>query len=406
MKGINLNLDKYKQNPNESTDEYYIRICSYKYSDQLTWENIKNIINYQCSQYYSADYYRKRYSKFRNEQASYDFADDEIIETTNDDNKLTELKDKVAQSDLFVQTNALIRRLSREDTFKEIGKAAAQIVSEKVPLLNNNQYYYPSESKSYKKVGILQISDWHYGIEINKSPFNVYNPEIAKTRIIELENQVLNIIKEQNISKLIVANLGDMIAGRIHLPIRLNSRIDVIDQTIQVSELIAEFLHDIYKQSLTPIDYYSVIDNHSRLDPNKKEALQTESLARITDWYLKERLKNCYKITINDNFYGDDILTFDVFNYSFAGVHGDLDKFDKVVDNISMFTQKSYDVVLSSHLHHFAVDEMHKTFVISNPSMMGTDDLAVKLRKNSYAAQNLIIVTPENPVYSIYRLVL
>jgi hypothetical protein len=49
---------------------------------------------------------------------------------------------------------------------------------------------------------------------------------------------------------------------------------------------------------------------------------------------------------------------------------------------------------------------MHKTFVISNPSMMGTDDLAVKLRKNSYAAQNLIIVTPENPVYSIYRLVL
>jgi len=43
-------------------------------------------------------------------------------------------------------------------------------------------------------------------------------------------------------------------------------------------------------------------------------------------------------------------------------------------------------VILTSHLHHLTVDEENKTLVVSNPSLMGTDDLAEKMRKNSYAA--------------------
>jgi len=62
-----------------------------------------------------------------------------------------------------------------------------------------------------------------------------------------------------------------LIAGRIHLTIRFNSRIDVITQTIEVSELLAEFIDEL--STYVPIDYYSVIDNHSRLEPNKKDAL-------------------------------------------------------------------------------------------------------------------------------------
>lgn len=397
MSNVNWNNEKYYPRGDESNQDYYNRIFSYKYQDSLTWNDIQIIINYNMHLNYSPDYYRKNFYKNRDTEFR-------TVSDTNDDannyDELEQRKNKVAQSDLYTQTNALIRVLSREDTFKEIGKAAAELLAEKVPLLNRTQDVHTNTAK----VGVLQISDWHYGIEIDTA-FNAYNPDVALTRILELENQIIDIIQKEHLSRLIIVNLGDMIAGRIHLPIRLNSRIDVIDQTIKVSELIAELIHDIYRLTPVSIDYYSVIDNHSRLDPNKKEALQTESLARVTDWYLKERLKYCANITIHDNPYGPDITSFSVFDYQFAGVHGDLDKFDKVVDNISLLTRKTYDVILTSHLHHFAANEMHKTLVISNPSLMGTDDLAVKLRKNSYAAQNMIIVTEDNPVKQIYRLV-
>jgi len=98
-------------------------------------------------------------------------------------------------------------------------------------------------------------------------------------------------------------------------------------------------------------------------------------------------------------------MTFSVFGWRFAGVHGDLDKLNTVVKNVSLMTRQNYDVILTSHLHHLTVDEENKTIVVSNPSLMGTDDLAEKMRKNSYAAQNLIIVSENNPVYMLCRLV-
>ena len=137
-------------------------------------------------------------------------------------------------------------------------------------------------------MGVLQISDWHYGMEISNY-FNAYNPDIAKQRIIKLRDATLEKCMELGITELNVCNLGDMIAGRIHLPIRINSRFDVITQQIHVSEILAEFLNDLSQK--LKINYRDCFDNHSRIEPNKKEALQLETLARITPWFLKERLQ-------------------------------------------------------------------------------------------------------------------
>ncbi|MBO7697098.1 MAG: hypothetical protein J6T10_31080 [Methanobrevibacter sp.] len=82
-------------------------------------------------------------------------------------------------------------------------------------------------SPSDGNIGILQLSDWHYGIDID-SYYNEYNPQIAKDRLSDLLMQVIKIVNEQRLKKLIIVNLGDLIAGRIHLTIRFNSRIDVI----------------------------------------------------------------------------------------------------------------------------------------------------------------------------------
>lgn len=370
----------------DSLDENYIYdICSQKDEQNWTWNDIANKLNLDLGLNKSSDFYRKKFYQYKKLNEVEDYVSDYSA--------------KVTLSDILTQTNANIRRLSREDTCKQIGEQAAQIISKSLPLFIEISPNRPPIDDS--KIGVLQISDWHYGIEID-NVYNYYNPEITKCRVELLLNKVLDIVNEQKLSKIIVANLGDLIAGRIHLPIRINSRVDVITQTIRVSELLAEFLSQLSK--FVEIDYYSVIDNHSRIDPNKKESLQTESLARITQWYLKERFKNNCRVIINDNEFSDDIMLFDVFDHRFAGIHGDLDKFNNAVSQISMLTQEHFDVILSSHLHHLSINEDNRTLLISNPSLMGTDELAMKLRKNSYPAQNLIISTEDDPVYSIYRL--
>ena len=369
-------------------EEYIYELGCKKDLQEYTWKDIAQIINNAFEVNWSADYYRKKFAAMQS--------------INNIDEYIEEKSERMKLSDVLVQTNANIRRLSREETIKEIAKEAAATISKNCPLLTDVERFPFIASPSDGNIGILQLSDWHYGIDIN-SCYNEYNPQIAKDRLSDLLMQVIKIVKEQRLKKLIIVNLGDLIAGRIHLTIRFNSRIDVITQTIEVSELLAEFIDEL--STYVPIDYYSVIDNHSRLEPNKKDSLQLESLARITDWYLIERLKDNDSVFIGDNKYGLDIMTFSVFKWRFAGVHGDLDKLNNVVKNVSLMTRQNYDVILTSHLHHLTIDEENKTIVVSNPSLMGTDDLAEKMRKNSYAAQNLIIVSENNPVYMLCRLV-
>lgn len=383
-------IDSYSYNPSIQDFESYARsIVLKKESDNLTWSEIAYIINYNTGMTWSRDYYRKRFGKSN------------LLEISSAEEYIDEKKQKVILSDMITQTNANIRRLSREETLKDIAREAVR------QLESNPDFCFPSTSvvdivENNEKEGILQLSDWHYGIDID-SPYNFYSPGIAQKRIIKLTNEVISIIKKEQLSNLIIVNLGDMIAGNIHLPIRLNSRIDVITQTIQVSELIANMI--VTLKDYVQIDYFSVLDNHSRIDPNKKDALQVESLVRITDWFLQERLRDVERFHFVNNRFGLDIATFDSLGHTFAAVHGDQDRIDQVVSNITLMTKQSYDVILTSHLHHFSADEYNKTLVVANPSLMGTDDYAMKLRKNSYAAQNLIITTRNNPVYMIYRIV-
>ena len=47
--------------------------------------------------------------------------------------------------------------------------------------------------------------------------------------------------------------------------------------------------------------YYDCDDNHSRVEPNKKESIALETLTRITHWYLVSRFENRPDVTIHNN---------------------------------------------------------------------------------------------------------
>ncbi len=391
-----------KIKPEETEQDYCKRLYSLKEILELTWDELADIINSELGYSYSSDKYRKdfyRVSKNNfedNSEIDYDAAE------LSDAIKLSEMKlERTKLSDERTQINAMYRRIAREDTIKEIAASVASTINQKFGLRPIAANPYNKLQVNYDEEAILEISDWHYGIEIDNF-WNIYNPEIAKARIEVLRDEVIKYLGLHKIHTLHVVNLGDLIAGRIHLQLRMNSRFDVITQIIEVSELLAQFVTDL--SAFAEIHYYDTLDNHSRLEPNLKESIDLESLARITTWYLKDRLADNSNITIHGNTFGDDIITFEVLGHKIIAVHGHKDKPTKVIDNLSMMTQQHYDLVLTAHLHHFSAEEKNETVLISNSSLMGTDDYAEKLRLSSKPSQNLIIVSKENAAKCIYKI--
>lgn len=389
-----INKDLIKS-PMETEEEYCYRIYELKDIYGLSWREVANILNDELGYSYSPERYRVQAVKAR------EAAEAEAVMNADMDllsESLLEIKkERVKTQDEKSQVNSLVRALAREETLKEIAKDVVSEMSNKKALdFPKKLKVDPDEAK-----GILVISDWHYGVDVDTF-FNKYNPDIAKQRINELCAEAMRIIYREDIDEIYLLNLGDMISGIIHLPLRINSRLDVISQTIQVSEILAEFITQL--THCCKVNYASVSDNHSRLDPNKKEALQPESFVRIIDWYLKERLAGCNNLEFVDNKYGDDICSFKVFDYKVIGVHGDKDPQKKILTQLTNFTQEHYDLVLSAHRHHFYADESNETELYSNGSLMGTDDYANSLRLNNKPTQLFIVTDRDNITRCIYKI--
>lgn len=375
-------------------DEFISLLIHLKEEGKLTcsWEDISVLVEEKYGEYRSSTWYRRHKDEYLDDlQSNLDVIKDQILELK---------KARVALSDERTQNNAYIRRLSREDTIIEIAKDFAEKMNSKKLLSLPNQKIVHSDEENE---GILMLSDWHFGMEID-SAFNKYSPEICKERVSTLLRKVIEIGKANNVKKINVLNLSDLIAGRIHLQLRLESRFDVITQIMEVSEILAEFLSEL--SNSFELDYYSCIDNHSRLEPKKQDALELESLCRITDWYLKDRLKDNVNIHMHENVYGPDIITFQCKGFNIGAVHGDADSPTVASTSISRLTAQPYDLVCMAHRHHFTADELNCCIILGNSSLMGTDEYSRRLRLSAKPSQNLVIVSENNVTEAIYRIVL
>lgn len=363
--------------------------------DILGWQDIADLVeeayDYTKSRHWYYRNYGSYYDTLRDDFLHGEDKEEETVDTVDTDSfqsKLLELqKEKVKISDERTQTRAYIRRLAREDTLKEIALQAVENMSAK-KLLPTYTKSKTAISTNRENEAIVLLGDWHYGFDF-ELPWNKFNPEICRERVAKLLNETIEYCNRNDVRRIHVFNLSDLIAGRIHLTIRLESRIDTITQTMEVSEILSEFLNDLTEDF--EVEYYSCIDNHSRLEPNKADSLDLESLCRITDWYLNSRLGD--RVTFHENKYGLDIITTNILGHNVAGVHGHLDKPQKCIEDISLITRQSYDLICMAHLHHFSMDEKSGCRVIGNGALMGTDGFASNLRLHSKPSQTIVIVS-------------
>lgn len=373
----------------ETDLEYIHRICSKKESLGVTWKELAKLANATLGVTYSESWYRKHNTSVPKSCAE---EPDEYVKLAMRKAELT---------DLVTQNNAYIRRLSREQTIREMAHDYARTMNKEKILSPRKATSCPVDISESE--GILLLSDWHYGM-VCDNPWNVFNPEICKQRVSELLTKVIKIVNNNGIDCVHVLDLADLIAGRIHTQIRIESRFDVITQTMQVAEILAEFLDDLSYHCA--VKFYSCLDNHSRLEPNKKESMDLESLARLIPWYLTERLASNDCVEICENKFGADIITCTVAGHSVIGVHGDNDNPTTALERLSLMTHQHYAMLCTAHRHHFAMNEEHQSIVVSNSSLMGVDRYAEKLRLTSDPSQTFIIATPENVCECVYRIIL
>nr|DAP55300.1 MAG TPA: DNA polymerase II small subunit [Caudoviricetes sp.] len=396
-------MNLLNKTPEETISEFKKRLYVLKLRDNLfTWDEIVQAVN----DVVLPQDRRKRdaYSREAHRLLSEGLLDmdnysvSEAEENIMKDDILTAIrKERYKLSEERIQNNAYIRKLAREDTLKEIADNFAKEMSSKKILDIYDTPLYLSGSRE----GILCLSDWHYGIVVNNY-FNKYDPQICINRVKELTKRVIDIGKLHNIRTLHIVNLSDLICGRIHLTLRLESREDIISQTMSVSEILAEMLTTLSRYFT--ITYRDCLDNHSRLEPNKKDSLELETMVRIIPWYLKSRLKDNRNIDIIDNEYADDIIAFETLGHSVVAVHGHKDKLDKVIDNMTHMTRQRNELILTGHFHHFSADENHECLRLSNGSLMGVDQYANDLRLTSKPSQNMIIVSEDDVTEAIYKI--
>ena len=327
-----------------------------------------------------------RYHEYLQDEKISNMSSDEV-EKMNE--KILELKkERVKLSDLNSMINKKIREQSRHENMLECAREIAKDFNQSKPLLSN-----PPIMKSGNKEGLLLLSDWHIGLEC-KNHWNEYNVEIAKTRLSFLKQRVIDICLHNDVSKLNICCIGDIISGIIHNNLRLENRENVVEQSIIVVEMISELLTSL--STLFKVDFYYVVGNHERISQNKNDSLDKENFGYFILEMIKCRCANLTGLTIHKNNIDDEIISFDIFNDKIVATHGNnFGNLNTYIPKLTSMLGYVPDYVCVGHLHQHIENTYGKTELIVNPSFSGVDSYAKNYGLVGKVGQKLMIFSKE-----------
>lgn len=255
------------------------------------------------------------------------------------------------------------------------------------------------------KEAVLFISDVHYGMTTDNM-WNQYNTTICKERLACLAHKAANICLFQGIKKLHVVLLGDMVAGAIHVGVRVASEENTIDQLMHVSELLAQTINGL-SSAVSQVEVYSTYGNHARVTANKKDSIHADNMERVIPWWLRERLAANSRVHINESPY-HEFVKVDVLGEGLVAPHGDLDNIrdagfiiPKLFANTGGAPVKY--VVMGDKHHQESFERMGvESFIVG--SLCGTDDYANERRLFSKPSQMLMIFDPAEGLECTYNI--
>ena len=399
-----LKMNNLQMMINETVYDFINRLCSKKAEYDITWQQIRNIVYEQTGLMHDESWYRKGYyHSLGNFEETLDKMDEMCYNNSSNADELSQ-KDMMELKRLAVREreeinryNADIRLAAREEHLQNLILEYSKIIKTNLLLkVGKLERITPS---MITKEGTLLLSDWHYGMEYYNE-YNAYNPEIAKERISYIRDCTIAYCQTNQIEKINVLNLGDLISGNIHTAIKLQNRIGLAQQIAEVARILIEMLSSFVQSGLS-VSYYSVLDNHSRIDPNKKDALNVDSYVYLIDEMVDIALHDVVDMHVSSNNFNPTVIKFTCLGHRIAGVHGDKDNIKTVVSALAMSQGEIFDFIVSAHLHHFAAEEQGGCKVLCNPSLIGCDEYSDNHRWKSVPGQLFIVSTLTDPVDTI-----
>lgn len=299
-------------------------------------------------------------------------------------------KQQIKTRDSLNAYRRILREEARLEDFKSLMKELVVDIS-KLPVVS-----YTGSGNNYTEA-VLLLSDLHIGVEINNY-YNKYNLNIARKRVQKLVQDTIKYCTNNRVQRLNVLGLGDYCQGHIHTSARLEQQMDVVEQIMLASEIIADALNQL--QAAAPdVRYYSVTDNHSRMTPSIKESIEAENYGKLITFYLKERLKNT-SIIFEDNVLDQEIGLIQLQNGK-TGVfaHGHHDNITTIFQNMTAYTGIVVDYAFVGHYHCEKLKTFNSFKVYVNGSIVGVDQFAFSKRLFGKPSQTLLIFDDDNVIH-------
>jgi hypothetical protein len=376
-------MNPIQREENESFLDYHVRLFANKETYELDTYQIADLLNKEYGTNYSE-------SKWRKDYAAYVYWKDYIMNKNLDKEILDKYeevrieseKEKIRKRDQNREYGKKIANQARFEAIRDDVVKAIYHLENKKPLQFKPNY----NTSLSQKHGLALFSDWHFGMEVSNST-NVFNKQVFNKRVEKLVSKIIEHGKTNQIHTLHVGQLGDLLAGMIHVSTRVQANEDVIEQTKYVSEVLAEVLSTLANE-FPAIKYYNVIGNHGRTG-NKHDVGIKENFEYLIPWFLEARLKDFDNIEIITD--QDGYITTKIFNDDIVLVHGNYDRVDQCVTRLPQVLGYVPSYIIGGHVHHNYEKEYGRTTVVVNGSLIGADDYAMQGRYGAKPSQKFMV---------------
>lgn len=349
-------------------------------------EWVKNVLGEEYVNYYSDEYCRRAEKIFSlfveklNQEEINGLSLDLFKQIKDKKEQLEKEKIKIRQEK--AELNEKYRYLARSELFEER-------ILEAIEKLEPLDFSIPKNINipRVKTTGLLCISDFHAGSEyeikgIYDEVINKYNFKIMQDRLWYLLKQMES--DDIAYDNLVIAICGDLFENILRPSSLLKLREPVLDTVINFSEFMANWIVEVQKQFLIPVNIVTVGGNHDNQRLlNSKSMFEDENLTKLFVHILQLRLKDCKDIYI-DNYTDVALKTIRKTNVMF--IHGEDKDLEDTMEYFEHLYNIAVDEIIAGHLHRpeskaVGMNEVGDRTVTRIGSICGIDPYAKKIRE-------------------------
>ena len=358
--------DETRRYPKEDFESYFVRLFTNKSVYGLTCEQIADLLNTEKGTTWGESKWRKQFAAF-SQGMRYQ------REHGGSDMFSASARELEKQRIRLADERAALKRILREDARKN---SLLDIVKDGIsgiePIQPCGDGISPCQSGGTM---LVVLSDLHIGMDVDNDK-GVYNTEIARRRIAEYAEQVIESVETFGARKIVVALAGDIVNGLIHRSVSVELKERIVRQLEIGAEIISWFI--VYVSGcVESVEVYSVSGNHSRVT-DRDDYMMGEGLDNLVPYYVRMRVEASapdrhIKVHCDETDYG--YSDFCISGLNCVVVHGDIDAMnERGIAKIERFVGHSIDLVVCGHLHEDLFKDVMGVTVLQGGCLCGSAD--------------------------------